>query len=153
MAEGQRSYSTGEEIASAIIHGIGWLLGIAMLALLIVFASLEGDAWYIVSCTIYGVTIVMMYTSSTMYHSLTNARAKRVFKILDHSSIYFLIAGTYTPFALTLLRGLWGWTIFGIVWTLAAAGTVFKTLFVGRFKPVSVGSSIGARSSGLRLSR
>lgn len=133
-----REYGTGEEIASAIVHGTGWLLGIAMLVLLVVFSSIRGDVWHIVSCSIYGTTIVLMYASSTMYHSLTDPKAKYVFKVLDHSSIYLLIAGTYTPICLTLLRGFWGWAIFAIVWGLVIFGTVFKSIWVTRYQAVSV---------------
>ena len=138
MFEVVREYTKGEEIASSVVHGIGWVLSIAMLVLLVVFSAIFGDAWHIVSCSIYGATIVLMYASSTMYHSLTNKKAKYVFKVLDHSSIYFLIAGTYTPITLTVLRGVWGWVLFGFVWSLVAFGTVFKAVMVERFKVLSV---------------
>ena len=135
----KRDYSLGEEIANSITHGIGWALAIAALVLLVVFSSLKGDAWHIVSCSIYGTGLVLLYANSTMYHSLTNKTAKRVFKILDHSSIFFLIAATYTAFTLTVIRGPWGWTLFGIVWGGFILGTVMKVFFAGRFKWLSVG--------------
>lgn len=133
----EKIYSTGEEIANSIVHGIGWALGIAELVLLVVFSSMDGDPWLIVSCTIFGVTIVIMYASSTMYHSLQGARSKYVFKILDHSSIFFLIAGTYTPFTLVYLRGGLGWLLFSIVWIGFVLGTVFKSLAVKKLNILS----------------
>lgn len=124
------NFTTGEEIANAVIHGIGFLLSIAALVLLIVFSAIYGDAWYVVSFTIYGSTLVLLYISSTLYHSLPKGTAKNVFEIFDHSSIYLLIAGTYTPIILTCLRGALGWTIFGIVWGMCITGIVFKVFWV-----------------------
>jgi len=138
MVEGVREYTVGEEVASSVVHGAGWVLSVAMLVLLVVFSVLFGDVWHIVACSIYGSTIVVMYASSTMYHSLTAQRAKYVFKVLDHSSTYLLIAGTYTAVTLSVLRGLWGWVLFGTVWSLAVFGTVFKAVMVNRFKVASV---------------
>ena len=129
--------SLGEEIANAITHGIGALLSIAGLIILIVFASLKGDVWHIVSFSIFGACLVLLYTASTLYHSLQGRRVKKVFRIMDHAAIYMLIAGTYTPFTLTLLRGGWGWSLFGIVWGLGLAGILFKVFFVNRFNVVS----------------
>ncbi|MCZ0702184.1 hemolysin III [Natronobacillus azotifigens] len=126
-------FSFGEEIANSITHGIGFLLSIVGLIVLIVFASFEGTAWHIVSFTIFGVTMVLLYTSSTLLHSLPPGKAKNVFEILDHSSIYFFIAGSYTPYLLVVVRGGLGWTLFGIVWGLAIGGTIFKIFFVKRF--------------------
>jgi len=130
-------FSLGEEIANAVTHGIGMVLSIAGLVLLIVFSALSGSAWHVVSFTIFGVTMVFLYTSSTLLHSLPKGRAKNVFEILDHSSIYFFIAGTYTPFLLVAIRGTLGWTLFGIVWGIAIGGTIFKVFFVKRFVLVS----------------
>ena len=130
-------FSLGEEIANAVTHGIGMVLSIAGLVLLIVFSALSGSAWHVVSFTIFGVTMVFLYTSSTLLHSLPKGRAKNVFEILDHSSIYFFIAGTYTPFLLVAVRGTLGWTLFGIVWGIAIGGTIFKVFFVKRFVLVS----------------
>jgi hemolysin III len=129
--------SLGEEIANAITHGIGALLSIAGLVILIVFASIKGDAWHIVSFSIFGTCLVLLYTASTLYHSLPGKRVKKVFRIMDHAAIYLLIAGTYTPFTLTLLRGGWGWSLFGIVWGLGLAGILFKVFFVNRFNVLS----------------
>jgi hemolysin III len=129
--------SAGEELASAITHGLGALLSIAGLVLLVVFASLEGNAWHIVSFSIFGTCLVLLYTASTLYHSFRSARVKHVFRIMDHAAIYLLIAGTYTPFTLTLLRGGWGWSLFGVIWGLCIAGIVFKVFFIKRFNVLS----------------
>ena len=133
-----RHQSLGEEIANSITHGIGAALSIAALVLLVVFASKHGDVWTIVSFSIYGSTLFFLYLASTLYHSFTNRRAKRFFKLLDHSSIYLLIAGTYTPVALVFMGGLWGWTIFGLIWAMAIGGIIAKIFLIGRYKIVSV---------------
>ncbi len=133
-------YSPGEELANSITHGIGLLLGIAVLALLVVFSSLRKSAWEVVSCSVYGATFILLYLGSTLYHSARNPRARKVLKVVDHSAIYLLIAGTYTPYALAPLRGALGWTIFGIIWGCALVGIVFKIFFTGRFKVVSLAS-------------
>ncbi|GLC30091.1 PAQR family membrane homeostasis protein TrhA [Clostridium omnivorum] len=125
-------YTKGEEIANAVTHGIGTALAIAALVLLIVFSAVKGTAWHVVSFTIFGSTLVILYLESTLYHSLTNKKAKRLFRKFDHMSIYLLIAGTYTPFCLTVLRGPLGWTIFGIVWGCAVIGIVIKAFLVGK---------------------
>lgn len=128
----------GEEIANAVSHGLGALLAIAGLVLMTVFAAMNGTAMHVVAVSIFGATLVLLYLASTIYHAITNVRAKRVLQILDHSAIYLLIAGTYTPFTLVSLGGAWGWTIFGIVWGMAAAGIVFKAFFTGRYEFVAV---------------
>lgn len=130
-------YSLREEIANAISHGVGTLLSIPALICLIVYSSLYGNAWHIVSFTIYGVSLVLLYFCSTMLHSLPEGKWKDIFEILDHSMIYVLIAGTYTPFLLVTLRGALGWSMFGIVWGLAVIGIVFKIFFVKRFMILS----------------
>ena len=130
-------YSLGEEIAHSITHGIGAGLSILGLILLLVRGVRTGDPWVVVSFAIFGSTMVILYTASTLYHALVPPRARKVFKILDHAAIYLLIAGTYTPFLLVSLRGSWGWTLFGIVWGLAIFGVLFKVFFAGRFKLVS----------------
>lgn len=108
-------------------------LSVAGLAVLVTLAALRGTVWHIVGCSVYGATLVVLYTASTFYHSLRSPRLKRFFRILDHASIYLLIAGTYTPFTLVNLRGGWGWMLFGLVWGLAALGILFKIFFVDRF--------------------
>ncbi|QGH35849.1 hemolysin III family protein [Gracilibacillus salitolerans] len=126
-------FSVREEIANSITHGIGMALSIAGLVILIVYSSLYGTVSHIVSFTLFGVTMVLLYTSSTLLHSLPKGKAKNVFEILDHSSIYFFIAGSYTPFLLVVIRGWEGWTLFGIIWGLAIGGTIFKAFFVKKF--------------------
>ncbi|RSK25831.1 hemolysin III family protein [Bacillus sp. HMF5848] len=126
-------FSKGEEIANSITHGIGVLLSIAALVILIVSSSLYGTAWHVVSFTLFGLTMVLLYTSSTFVHALPHGKAKDIFEILDHSSIYFFIAGTYTPFMFIAVKGWLGWTLFGIVWGLAIAGTFFKSFFVKKY--------------------
>jgi hemolysin III len=134
----KRPQTLGEEIANSVIHGIGAALGVAALSVLVTFAGLFGDAWRVVSFAVYGASIVVLYTVSTLYHGFTHPRAKRVFNILDHAAIYLLIAGTYTPFTLVTLRGAWGWTLFGVIWGLAVAGIVFETVAFERFKALTV---------------
>lgn len=132
-----------EEVMNAVTHGIGTLLSVAGLVLLTVLAYLHGDIWHIVSFSIYGTTLVLLYLASTLYHSFTNEKVKRIFKILDHSAIYLLIAGTYTPFTLVPLHGTLGWTVFGVVWGLAIIGIVLKVFFAGRFTFVSTMCYLG----------
>lgn len=127
------TFSKSEEIANAIIHGIGAVLSIAALVILIVYSALYGTVWHVISFTIFGTTMLLLYTSSTLVHSFPPGKAKDVFEILDHSAIYFFIAGTYTPFLFIAIKGTMGWTLFGIVWGLAIVGTIFKTFYVKRF--------------------
>ena len=122
-----------EELANSITHGLGLALSVAGLVVLIVFAALRGNAWHVVSCSVFGATLVLLYSASMVYHIVRSPRAKRIWKVLDHSSIYLLIAGTYTPFTLVNLRGGWGWTLFGLVWGLALLGILFKVFFVDRY--------------------
>lgn len=123
-----------EESINAWTHGLGALLSLAGLVVLVILASRNGDAWHIVSCSIYGLTLVLLFSSSTLYHSFRNERVKHVLRIVDHAAIFLLIAGTYTPFVLVTLRGGWGWSLFGVVWGLALAGIVFQVFFVSRFR-------------------
>jgi hemolysin III len=125
-------YPVAEEIANAVTHGVGALLAAAGTAVLITAAALRGDAWHIVSCSIFGAMLVVLYTASTLYHSIPHPRARSVLRVLDHSSIFLLVAGTYTPFALVSLRGPWGWTLLGVIWSLAAAGIVLGALLKKR---------------------
>lgn len=127
------TYSRKEEIANAITHGIGAVFSIAALTLLVVFASLNGSAVHVVSTTIFGSTMLLLYLSSTLVHSFPEGKVKDLFEIFDHTSIYLFIAGTYTPFTLTILEGPLGWTLFGIVWGIALAGTLFKAFFTKKF--------------------
>jgi hemolysin III len=127
-----------EETMNAWTHGLGALLSLGGLAILVIQASRHGNAWHIVSCSIYGATMVLLFSSSTLYHSFYNPRLKHVLHIIDHASIFLLIAGTYTPFVLVNLRGGWGWSLFGVIWGLALAGIVFQVFFVSRFHVVRV---------------
>jgi hemolysin III len=122
-----------EEFANSVTHGVGLGLSLAGLVVLMILAALRGTAWHVVSCAVYGSTLVILYGASTLYHSIQSPRAKRVLRIIDHGAIYLLIAGTYTPFTLVNLRGGLGWTLFGVVWSLAALGIVFKAFHVDRF--------------------
>ena len=122
-----------EEIVNSVTHGLGLALSAGGLVVLVALAALRGTPRHVVSVSIYGATLVLLYAASTLYHAFRSPRVKRVFKVLDHSAIYLLIAGTYTPFTLVVLRGPWGWTLFGLVWGLAVAGIVFKTFFVDHF--------------------
>lgn len=131
-------YSPGEELAHSITHGIGFVIGMAVVAILVVFSALRKSAWEVVSCSIYGATFIALYLGSTLYHAVQNPRAKRVLKIVDHSAIYLLIAGTYTPYALAPLRGALGWSIFGAIWACALVGICLKAFFTGRFKAASL---------------
>ncbi|MBC8426940.1 hemolysin III family protein [bacterium] len=136
-------FTTGEEIAHSITHGVGALLSAVGLVLLVVRAVASGDPWRVVSFAIYGATLVLLYTASTLYHALTPERAKSIFNVLDHAFIYLLIAGSYTPMLLVSLRGPWGWSLFGVVWGLAITGGVFKIWFTGRFRRLSTLLYIG----------
>ncbi|PKN72568.1 MAG: hemolysin III [Candidatus Cloacimonetes bacterium HGW-Cloacimonetes-3] len=130
--------SLGEEIANAITHGLGIGLSIAALVILVVFAAKQSDTWKVVSFCIYGATMIVLYLSSTLYHSFLQPRMKRFFRIFDHSSIFLLIAGTYTPVTIGTMRGGWGWTLFGIIWGLAILGIISKIFALGKLKAASV---------------
>lgn len=136
--QSQTQYTLTEELFHSITHGIGAVLAIAGLAVLLVFAVQVNDTWRIVSFSIYGGSLVLLYVASTLYHSFQDARLKRFFRHFDHLSIFLLIAGSYTPVALISMRGVWGWTIFGIVWGMAVAGMVYELLFLGRYKWITV---------------
>jgi len=125
------------EIANSVTHGLGALLAIAALVLLVIFANIYGNVWHLVSFSIYGSTLVILYMSSTLYHSIQIPRIKSILRVIDHSAIYVLIAGTYTPFTLVTLREGQGWVLFGIVWGLALAGIIYKTFFINRFEVIS----------------
>ncbi len=135
--ESTRRITMINEIVNSVTHGIGTLLAVAGLVILIVFASVYGNAWHVVSFSIYGSTLVLLYLSSTLYHGIQEPRAKSILRIIDHSSIYLLIAGTYTPFMLVTLQGTKGWIMFGVIWAMAAAGVVYKAFFIDRHVVVS----------------
>ena len=134
-----RTLSIGEEIFNSITHGIGTLLSIAALVLLVVIAAVKGNAWHIVSFSIFGSTLVLLYLSSTLYHSFTKEKVKNLFARFDHAAIFLLIAGTYTPLLLTVVRGALGWTLFGIIWGVAITGVVVRSIYLTKFRKLMVG--------------
>lgn len=127
----QRAYSIKEEIWSSIVHGVGIVFGIAALTVLTAMSARFGNVWSIVSSAIFGTSMILLYSASTLYHAITNENAKKILKKFDHIAIYYLIAGSYTPFLLVNLRGYVGWTIFGIIWGLAILGTILKLCLSG----------------------
>ena len=131
-------YSFGDELASSVIHGIGIVLSIAGLATLVAFAALHGNALAVTACAVFGSSLVLLYTASTLYHSISVAAAKPVLRALDHIAIYVLIAGTYTPFTLIALPGPWGWSLFAAVWTLALAGSALELGLLKRYHKLAV---------------
>jgi hemolysin III len=131
--------SPGEEIANAVSHGIGLASALVAAALLMIAAIRLGNAWNIIGCSVFAGTMVLLYLASTLYHALPKGGAKRVFRVLDHIAIFLLIAGTYTPFTLGVLRGGWGWTLFGLVWGLAALGVTLKVAGGVRHPHLSTG--------------
>ena len=131
-------YRFGDELASSVIHGIGIALSIGGLALLVVVAALHGDALTVVACAVFGTSLVLLYTASTLYHSISVAAAKPALRALDHIAIYVLIAGTYTPFTLIALPGVWGWSLFVAVWTLALAGSALELGLLKRYHKLAV---------------
>ena len=133
----ERPQSLGEEIANSVSHGLGLLATLAAFPILVTAASRRGDAAGIVGASVFATAMVLLYLTSTLFHALPASRAKRVFQILDHAAIYLLIAGTYTPFTLGVLRGSWGWTLFGLVWGIAVVGTVLKALGGVRYTTLS----------------
>lgn len=137
MSQNKR-YTLGEEIFNSVSHGTGGLLAIAGTAVLIVVAAIYSDAWGVVSSSVYGASLIILYTMSTLYHAITNDKAKKFFRIMDHDTIFFLIAGTYTPITLVPLRGPLGWVLFGIVWGAAILGIVLNSIDLEKFRKPSV---------------
>lgn len=139
-------YTRGEEIFNMVSHIVCGGLGVAALALCVVFSSIKGDPWAIVGSSIYGASLVTLFTISSIYHGLHEGTAKKVMQVLDHCMIYFLIAGTYTPIVLGPVRRMfpgWGWTIFGIVWGFSALGTVFTAIDHKKYSKLSMACYIG----------
>lgn len=133
-----RKLTVGEEIFNVITHGIGTLLSIAALVFLVVHAVGKGNIWHIVSYSIFGSTLVLLYLSSTLYHGFTREKIKNIFARFDHAAIFLLIAGTYTPFLLTVIRGSLGWVLFGIIWGTAISGVVIRSIYLNRFHNLMV---------------
>lgn len=138
-SEALRPQSAGEEVANSISHGVTLLAAIAASPVLILGAAQRGSAASVAGASIFAGTMLVLYLASTLYHALPRGRAKNLFQIFDHMAIYLLIAGTYTPFTLGVLRGTWGWTLFGIVWGLALAGILLKAVAGARFMLLSTG--------------
>lgn len=136
-------YPPREELANRLTHGLGAALSVAGLVLMVVFSARHGDAWQVVSTAIFGATLVLLYSSSTLYHSFRGERRRALLQKFDHAAIFLLIAGTYTPFVLVTLRGPWGWSLFGVIWGLAIAGVALKFRRVGRGQLVSTLIYIG----------
>ncbi len=139
-------YTVGEEMFNMVSHIVGGALGVVALVLCTVFSALYNDVWAVVGSAIYGASLILLYTTSSVYHGLKHEMAKKVFQVLDHCTIYFLIGGTYTPILLTAIRNVspgWAWTIFGIVWGLAAMATVFTAIDLKKYAKLSMVCYIG----------
>lgn len=132
-----RLQSFGEELANSISHGVGAIFAVIAAPILIVSAVQQGDIYSIVGSSVFAATMIMLYLASTLYHALPFKRVTGTFQILDHIAIFLFIAGTYTPFALGVLRGAWGWTIFGLVWSIALAGIIMKLVFGAKYPKIS----------------
>lgn len=133
-----KRYTLGEEIFNSVSHGTGGLLAIAGTVVLIIFAAIYSNAWGVVSSAVYGASMIILYTMSTLYHAITNQKAKKFFRIMDHNTIFLLIAGTYTPITLVPLRGALGWTLFGVVWGAAILGIVLNSINLEKFSKPSL---------------
>jgi hemolysin III len=130
-------------VAHVITHGLGAVLSIAGLTVLVARAAMYGNAWHVTASAIFGASLVMMYAASALFHGIQYPRAKHILRVIDHSLIYVLIAGTYTPFTLITLHGPWGWSLFGVTWGLALFGIVFKIFFTGKFEKLSLAIYLG----------
>lgn len=133
-----KRYTLGEEIFSSVTHGIGTLLAVGGTAVLIVLSAIYSDVWSVVGSAIFGASLIILYCMSTLYHSITNEKAKKFFRIMDHNTIFFLIAGTYTPITISILRGWIGWVLFGIVWGAAIIGIILNSIDLEKFRKPSV---------------
>jgi len=139
MPHREKSYTREEEIANSVSHGLGALMSVLGLIVLVFLAARRADAWTVVSVSLFSASLILLYSVSTFYHGFPSAQVKNIFRKLDHAAIYFLIAGTYTPFVLVNLRGPWGWTLFGLVWGLGCLGILFEVLLRRPPKWLSLG--------------
>jgi hemolysin III len=130
-------YTPLEEMINVVSHGLGFALSLAALVFLIIKSSLHGTAIHIVSFTIFGASLIVLYAASTLYHSAKNNKLRARLNVFDHASIFILIAGTYTPYVLVTLNGPWGWALFGITWGLAVLGVILKLFFIGKYAKLS----------------
>ncbi|HEY8203654.1 MAG TPA: hemolysin III family protein [Pyrinomonadaceae bacterium] len=128
-AHAEHGQTVSEEIANSVSHGVGLALAITATPVLIIAAARGGTVWNIVGVSVFAASMILLYLASTLYHAIPHDRAKRIFRVLDHGAIFLLIAGTYTPFTLGVMRGPWGWTIFGLVWSMAVFGLTMKAIF------------------------
>ncbi|WP_199098999.1 hemolysin III family protein [Dyella sp. ASV21] len=142
-------YAFGDELASSVIHGIGILLSIAGLATLVAFSARYGDTRAVVASAVFGSTLILCYTASTLYHSIPGLPAKQVLRTLDHIAIFLLIAGTYTPFTLVALPGVWGWSLFGTIWALALMGSALELGLLKQYRKLAVLMYVGMGWVGL----
>lgn len=131
-------YTKGEETASAITHALGAALSIAALVAMLIRAAKGGNVYAIVSAAIFGTSLIILYTMSTLYHALANKKAKKIFRIFDHATIFLLIAGTYTPYVLVTLHGTVGWILFGVLWGFATLGIVFDSIMLDKFRKIEM---------------
>jgi hemolysin III len=131
------AYTPREELANSLTHGLGIVLSVAGLILLVQYSALYGDVWHVTSTAIFGVSLIALYTTSTLYHSCREVARKQLLRKFDHAAIFLLIAGSYTPFLLVTLRGPWGWSLLGVVWSATALGMLLKFWFAGRFRVFS----------------
>ncbi|CAB0151412.1 hypothetical protein PSI9734_01800 [Pseudidiomarina piscicola] len=138
-----KAYSVAEEVAHAITHGVGAIASIIGLIAMLLWSFANGDTWHVVSVSVYGASLIMLYTASTLYHAFPWPRVKAFFQHIDHAAIYFLIAGTYTPFALINLRGPWGWSILGVAWGIAVFGVIMELASRERKKWLSLSLYLG----------
>jgi len=138
LSRSERRPTQGEEIANSISHGLGLVLAIVATPILIIGARRYGNAWNTIGVSVFAASMITLYLASTLYHALTHDGAKRFFRMMDHSAIFLLIAGTYTPFTLGILRGPWGWTLLVLIWGLAAVGLTMKAVLRARYNWLSV---------------
>jgi len=136
-------YTVAEEVAHTLTHGLGMLLSIAGLAVLVGFSNMNGDVWHVTSTSIFGATLVLLYGASTLYHGIQRPSLKGILQKMDHAAIYLLIAGTYTPFLLVSLRGVWGWSLFGVIWSLAVAGVLLEFIPKKRYERTALTLYLG----------
>lgn len=135
---GKRPQSFGEEMANSVSHGVGFMAALAAIPFLLKRSQLHPDPAVLVGASVFAATVLLVYLTSTLYHALPAGRGKHTFRIIEHIAIFFLIAGTYTPFTLGVLRGAWGWTLFGLIWTLTAAGVLLKLIAGVRYPMAAV---------------
>ena len=143
MSNQHKVYTVKEEVAHALTHGIGAVLSIVALVFMLIWAAAYGDGWHVVAASIYGASLILLYTASTLYHAFPWPKMKAVFQQLDHAAIYILIAGTYTPFALINLRDAWGWTLLGVAWGIALVGVVLELTLKKRIAWLSLTLYLG----------